>query len=345
MPEPTTFVFNTIIRGCTLGNGSAGIDLYSQMRWQDLEPDNFTYPFLLKSCRNLAGGKGLHALILKTPPLGVDVYCQTSLVTFYSNCGDIGYARMERNVVSWTAMITGYVNHKKYNQGLALFNEMQVAGIKPNELTLVTVLSACAHLGAFEMGSSHGNVELAESAMKHLVELEPFNDGNYILLSNLYAGKGRWDDAVEVRRFMKGRGILKKPGCSSIEVDNEVHEFMVGDSLHPRSKEIYSMVDEIAMRLKAEGYMPKTTRVLHDIDEEEKRQALCHHSEKLAIAFGLVSTSPGTPIRIMKNLRVCTDCHEATKLISKIYEREIIVRDQSRFHHFKDGNCSCNDYW
>ena len=74
-------------------------------------------------------------------------------------------------------------------------------------------------------------------------------------------------------------------------------------------------------------------------------QALSYHSEKVAIAFMLLNTKPGTPIRVLKNLRVCADCHMAIKLISKVYNREIVIRDNSRFHHFSGGLCSCKDYW
>ncbi|KAK9938770.1 hypothetical protein M0R45_015491 [Rubus argutus] len=119
----------------------------------------------------------------------------------------------------------------------------------------------------------------------------------------------------------------------------------MGDISHPQLDKIYSMIRELRTKMKLAGYKPKTDLVLHNMDEEEKEDALSVHSEKLAIAFGLISTSPGTTIRIVKNLRVCNDCHEATKIISKIVEREIIVRDRSRFHHFKYGKCSCNDYW
>ena len=105
------------------------------------------------------------------------------------------------------------------------------------------------------------------------------------------------------------------------------------------------MLEEIAARLRLEGYMPHTTNVLADIEEEEKETALNYHSERLAIAFALLNTAPGTPIRIVKNLRLCADCHIVTKLISKIYDREIVVRDRSRFHHVRGGSCSCKDYW
>ncbi|KAJ4961662.1 hypothetical protein NE237_021572 [Protea cynaroides] len=512
MSEPSTFVFNTMARANALGGSRKyAIELYIQMRFRGLEPDHFTFPILLRACAELNQGKGVHSLILKDQSFSSDIYSQTALIDFYSRHGNLECARLvfdkmpERNVVSWTAMITGYMKQKRYNEGLALFHQMQIAGVEINELTLVNVLSACAKLGAFEMGKwvhgyidrnriflnptlaaalidmyvkcgyineasqvfekvpersvsswnsiigglamhGHGeealdkfkdmlasgtrpdeitfigvlsacnhsllvdkgrecfnsikgvygqepnikhygclvdllgrsgnldeaykvikempiepngvlwgsllnackrnaNVYLAEIAMEQLVELEPFNDGNYVLMSNIYAAKLRWDNVAKVRNIMKDRGILKTPGCSSIEMDNTIHQFMAGDCRHPHSKEIYSMLDDVAERLKAVDFVPRTSQVLLDANEEEKRRGLCHHSEKLAIAFGLLRSSPGTPIRVMKNLRACSDCHLATKLISKIYSREIIVRDRTRFHHFKDGACSCNDSW
>jgi len=148
-----------------------------------------------------------------------------------------------------------------------------------------------------------------------------------------------------VRTRLQDKGMKKVPGCTSIEVDSVVHEFLVGDKEHPLSKDIYEMLEETDRLLEMAGFVPDTSEVLHDMDEEWKEGALSHHSEKLAIAFGLISTKPGTTIRIVKNLRVCGNCHSATKLISKIFNREIIARDRNRFHHFKDGSCSCNDYW
>ena len=126
-----------------------------------------------------------------------------------------------------------------------------------------------------------------------------------------------------------------------LELNKCVHEFVMGDRSHPQSKQIYEKPEEIAKRLRKEGYVPKTNNVLADIEEEENETALCYHGERLAIEFALVSTSPGMSIRIVKNLRVCGDCHQTAKLISKVYEREIVVRDRSWFHHFN----SCKDYW
>lgn len=191
----------------------------------------------------------------------------------------------------------------------------------------------------------HKNVELGEFAAEQLFELEPENPGVYALLSNIYAGANRWDDVARIRTKLNDKGIKKPPGCSSIEIDSIVHEFLVNDKSHTQNTKIYEMLDEMDRLLELAGHVPDTSEVLYDMDNEWKEGALSHHSEKLAIAFGLISTKAGTTIRIVKNLRVCGNCHEATKLISKIFNREIIARDRNRFHHFKDGSCSCRDYW
>ncbi|CAI0551946.1 unnamed protein product [Linum tenue] len=145
--------------------------------------------------------------------------------------------------------------------------------------------------------------------------------------------------------MMRQHGVIKTPGCSMIEVKGTIHEFLAGDKTHPQSEDIEKMLDDMAKKLKMEGYAPDTREVLLDIDEEDKETTLFRHSEKIAIAFGLLTIDAPTPIRIMKNLRICNDCHMAAKLISRAYDREIVVRDRHRFHHFKQGSCSCLDYW
>jgi len=149
-----------------------------------------------------------------------------------------------------------------------------------------------------------------------------------------------------VRKLMNEKGVVKVPGCSSIEIDNTVHEFFAGDGRHPKSQEARRMVDEVIDQLKLVGYVPDTSHVFHvEMDEEEKATSLRYHSEKLAIAFGLLNTAPGATLRVVKNLRVCPDCHSMAKLISMVFNRRIILRDLNRFHHFEDGVCSCGDYW
>jgi pentatricopeptide repeat protein len=191
----------------------------------------------------------------------------------------------------------------------------------------------------------HRNADLAEHVLKHLIQLDPWNSGNYVMLCNIYSNSGRWDDAAKLKLEMKARGVEKVPASSWVELDGEVHEFHVGDKSHPLSDKIDEKLDELGMEMKIMGYKPTTEVVMFDIEDEEKEHALVHHSEKIAIAFSLLTTEPGKTIRVTKNLRVCSDCHTAIKLISRITNREIIVRDNNRFHCFRDGQCSCNDYW
>ena len=208
--------------------------------------------------------------------------------------------------------------------------------VEPNEATWGALLGACR---------TYGNVDLGKLAANERLKLEPMDASTYVLLSNIYAAAGKWEEVLWVRTMMQERGIRKEPGRSWIEVDNKVHDFVVGDTSHSEAKEIYAELRRLSETIKANGYIPETRLVLRNIEEEEKELALCSHSEKLAIAYGLMRTPLGQPIRVFKNLRVCSDCHTATKFVSKAIEREIVVRDANRFHHFQDGVCSCGDYW
>ncbi|KAL9999024.1 putative tetratricopeptide-like helical domain superfamily, DYW domain-containing protein [Helianthus debilis subsp. tardiflorus] len=190
----------------------------------------------------------------------------------------------------------------------------------------------------------HLNLEMAEHAARFLFELEPESSGNYILLANIYSSLGRWEDASRIRCLMKERGVTKSPGCSWIEVGRKVYSFVVGDTSHPFMDQISAKMQSLYTKIKEKGYVPDTKFVLQNMEEAEKEMILCGHSEKLALAFGLISAS-GSSLRIIKNLRVCGDCHSAMKYISAVEKREIIMRDNYRFHHFVDGVCSCGDYW
>ncbi|KAK2987129.1 hypothetical protein RJ640_019689 [Escallonia rubra] len=201
----------------------------------------------------------------------------------------------------------------------------------------------CALLGACRI---HSNKELGDFAAMKLLELDPANPGNYVLVSNVYAATGRWEDVDVVRRNMKVKGLKKDPACSWIEIMDKVHTFIARDRSHPESGEIYQKLAQITERLETQGgYVADTKHVLHNVDEKEKVKMLYGHSERLAMAYGLLKTPKGIPIRITKNLRVCDDCHTYSKLVSKFFEREIIVRDAKRFHHFCSGVCSCGDFW
>lgn len=218
-----------------------------------------------------------------------------------------------------------------------IVGEMHDAKVEADAVVWGSLLGAC---------KTHMNSVVAEISAEKLVHLEPNNAGPYILLSNMYAKKGRWKDVEELRKTMKNRKLNKFPGYSWIEVEKKIHMFTGGDeSTHPEHKSIFIMLDKLSRLLKEAGYCPDGSCTLHDIDEEQKVYNLRYHSERHAIAFGLLKVPEGMPIRVMKNLRVCGDCHAAIMLISKIMKREIILRDANRFHHFKEGFCSCKDYW
>ncbi|CAI9103854.1 OLC1v1002427C1 [Oldenlandia corymbosa var. corymbosa] len=215
-----------------------------------------------------------------------------------------------------------------------------------NLVTQMPMLAGPSVWGSLLAASrKHRNLEIAELAARKLFVLEPGNAGNYVMLSNMYAEAGMWEEVKDLRIQLKSEGVKKTPGCSWTEVNGKSHLFRGGDRSHLQAEQIYLLLKELPERIKAAGYMPDTSFALHDVSEEEKEQSLNAHSEKLAVAFGLLNTSPDTVIRVTKNLRICGDCHTAMKFISKIYEREIIVRDVNRFHHFKNGSCSCGDYW
>eukprot|EP01018_Ginkgo_biloba_P026787 Gb_37517 [translate_table: standard] len=394
------------------GHAHEALRLFYQMQMADVTPDLATILSVLSGCSHLAAlrqGERIHGFIIRSG-FESDTFVGNSLIDMYGKCGSIEIARQffdkmaERDVVSWNAMIAGYGMHGCGENVLTLFFQMKQTGIKPDDITFISVLSACSHAGLVNEGCQYFyymnqhycitpsvehyacmvdllgragrldeaqdfiekmplepsasvwgallsacriycNMELGERVAERLFELEPENPGYYVLLSNIYATAGRWNDVANVRTMMKDKGVKKQPGCSMIEVNNRVHAFLVGDKSHPQSEKIYGMLETLSGQMEQAGYLPNTDFVLHDVEDEMKEHVLYSHSEKLAIAFGLISTSPGTPIRITKNLRVCADCHSAIKFISKIVKREIIVRDVNRFHHFNGGLCSCGDYW
>ncbi|XP_059648908.1 pentatricopeptide repeat-containing protein At1g59720, chloroplastic/mitochondrial [Cornus florida] len=211
--------------------------------------------------------------------------------------------------------------------------------MKPDAVIWRSLLDACCKRNA--------GVELSEEVARQAFESGgDICSGVYVLLSRVYASASWWNEVGLVRKLMTDKGVKKEPGCSSIEINGVNHEFFAGDSSHPQTKDIYKLLDVIEERLGAIGYEPDFSQApMVDEPDDEKQHSLKLHSERLAIAFGLLNMKPGVPIRIFKNLRVCNDCHNVTKLISRIFNVEIIVRDRARFHHFRDGSCSCMDYW
>ncbi|KAI3910823.1 hypothetical protein MKW92_001687 [Papaver armeniacum] len=199
-----------------------------------------------------------------------------------------------------------------------------------------TLLSAC-HV--------HQNIGLGKRIADVLLGSDSNDVATYILLCNMYAKAKRWDEVVNIKKLLRGRGIKKEPGVSWIQVKNKTHVFVSEDKKHLESKKIHQKVDELISQIKMLGYVPDIGIVLHDVGDEQKEEHLSYHSEKLVIAFALINTPSGAPIHVIKNLRMCNDCHTAVKLIAQVTERKIVVRDANRFHCFERGICSCGDYW
>eukprot|EP00253_Pinus_taeda_P009004 PITA_09004 len=327
MPKGDVVSWNAIIAGYSQnGRAYEALRLFQQMQKDKMKPDLTTMVSVLPSCAHLAAlqqGKLIHGHILRNG-LEMDVSTGNALIDMYAKCGRLEIARR-------------------------LFEKMpKIDVVECDDFRVwITRAEQGCYCTFFSTRTDwiHCNIELAEYVAKHHLKLESNNTGCYVLLSNIYAAAGRWHDAAKVRTMIKIKGLKKNPGRSWIEIKNSVHTFVGGDKSHPQSEKIYAVLHSLIRDMKKEGYVHDKSFVLQDVEEEEKENIISTHSEKLAIAFGLLETSPGMPIQITKNLRVCGDCHNATKFISKIAKREIVLRDINRFHHFKDGVCSCGDYW
>ncbi|XP_017974146.1 PREDICTED: putative pentatricopeptide repeat-containing protein At5g59200, chloroplastic [Theobroma cacao] len=395
------------------GEMNRALEMFREMQKENVRPNEITIVCVLSACSHLGAlelGRWVHSYMGKEHGIVLSHFVGGALINMYSRCGDIDEAERvfammkERNVITYNLMISGLAMHGKSIEAIEIFQVMIKKGLLPTGVTFVAVLNACSHGGLVDFGFEiflsmtrdygiqpqvehygcivdllgrvgrlkeafdfirsmkiapdhvmlvaflsackiHGNLELGEQVARILVNHGVVDSGTYILLSNVYASLGKWKEAAHIRAKMKEDGIQKEPGCSSIDVNNEIHEFLLGDLRHPQKGKIYEKLEELNQILREAGYTPATEVVLHDIEDWEKEQALAIHSERLAICYGLISTKPFTTIRVVKNLRVCDDCHSTIKLIAKITRRKIVVRDRRRFHHFENGNCSCGDYW
>jgi pentatricopeptide repeat protein len=276
---------------------------------------------------------------------------------------------IKANAITFVALLSVCSNTGLVSQGLSLFDSMKFDhSIKPSMehyTCIVKLLGRAGHLNdalnfiedipsepsamvwraLLSSCIVHKNVSLGRFAAEKVLKIEPHDETTYVLLSNIYAAAGSLDEFALLRKSMRNVGVRKEPGLSWVEIKGKVHAFSVGSADHPDMRLINAMLEWLNLKASREGYVPDINVVLHDVDEAQKACMLWVHSERLALAYGLVMIPSGHPIRIMKNLRSCLDCHTIFKVISKIVQREIIVRDINRFHHFEDGKCSCGDYW
>lgn len=305
--------WNTMLNGFAVnGEIKEALKLFEEMVGFRIQPDNVTFVTLLSGCSHaglLLQGKALF---------------QRMNAEF----------RIEPNLEHYACLVDLLGRAGRIEEALQIVKKMPM---KPSASIWGSLLNACR---------LHGYLPLAEAIAKELFVIEPENSGNYIILSNVYANASMWKEVKMMRGLMEKKGMKKEVGCSWIQVKDKVHTFVAGGGFEFRNSDEYKKVQGTLMEaLRKSGYEPDIGVVLHNVDKEVKADWVCGHSEKLATVFGLIHCGSRMPIRITKNLRVCTDCHTWMKFVSGITKRKIILRDTNRFHHFDDGSCSCKDYW
>ncbi|XAR65252.1 hypothetical protein NMG60_11009305 [Bertholletia excelsa] len=290
-----------------------GLQMFRLMQMAGIEPDEAIFVSVLCACAHLGAldiGLWVHRY-LDRAKLPMSIRLGTALIDMYVKCGcldlaeKIFYEMPQRDSISWNAMISGWAMHGDGNRALQLFLEMEEAGIKPDDITFVALFTACSYSGmAYEglmvlsrmyntyaiepkgehygviidllgraglleeakeiidripsssspseeavawralmsASCSHGDIHLAEEAADRLVLLER-HSGAYILLSNLYSSMGKHESARKLRKKMRRRGIEKAPGCSSLEINGSVHEFIAGETVHPHIQDVHRLLE------------------------------------------------------------------------------------------------------
>ncbi|KAG9448433.1 hypothetical protein H6P81_008398 [Aristolochia fimbriata] len=314
VPERDIVMWNAMIAGdVKFGRGKEALTLFHEMQSSSMKPNAATMVSLLSACALLGAldvGLWAHRYIdIHGIPITVEV--GTALVDMYAKCGNIRKATevfedmVERNSLTWTAMIGGLAMHGHGEDAINYFKKMVDMGLKPDEVTFLEVLSACCHSGLVEEGQSlfkritsdfqispkikhyscmvdllgrvgllneaesliksmpmkpdaviwgslffacriHGNVAMGERAASKLLELDPYDSGTYVLLSNMYVEANKWQEADKVRKRMRERGLEKTPGCSSIEINGVVYEFTVRDKSHKQREQINKCLIQLA---------------------------------------------------------------------------------------------------
>ncbi|PIN24205.1 hypothetical protein CDL12_03070 [Handroanthus impetiginosus] len=311
MPQKNLRSWNALISGYgNYGRGAEAVELFERMVREGMLPNHVTFLAVLSACR-------------------------------YSGLSDRGWQifesmrrdyKVKPRAMHYACMVELLGREGLLDEAFALIKN---APGSPTKNMWAALLTACR---------VHKNLVLGKYAAEQLYRLGPEKLSNYVVLLNIYYSTGKLEEAAAVLQTLRRKGLRMLPVCTWIEIKKKLHVFSTGDKSHPQMKEIYDNLDEVILQISKHGYVPQGQNFLPDVDERELSMLL-HHSEKLAISFGLISTPSSTPLQLLQSHRICSDCHNVIKLISMVCRREIVVRDASRFHHFKDGSCSCGDYW
>lgn len=376
--DPNEFTFSSLIKGCA---NQAALEQGTQVHAEVVKFNFDQDPFVSSGLIDMYGKCGLleHSVQLFNETRDLTEISWNSLLSVYSQHGlgkealelfdKMVLAGVKPNAVTFVSLLIGCSHAGLVDEGLNFFSSMErTYGVIPRTEHYSCVIDLlgragrlieaeefiqtmpfepnafgwCSFLGACRI---HGDEERGKFAAEKFLKLEPQNSGAHILLSNIYAMERRWEDVRSLRKMLRVGNVKKLPGYSWVDVGNKTHFFGVEDWSHPQMKEIYKKLDSLLDEIKEAGYVPDIDSIPVDMDENAKENHLHHHSERIAIAFALLNMPSSKLIIVKKNIRVCVDCHSAIKYISKVVGRKIIVRDNSRFHHFAGGICSCGDYW
>ncbi|KAL9237422.1 hypothetical protein vseg_011971 [Gypsophila vaccaria] len=412
MPDHDVVSWTAIISAYVqAGHVDTALHMFRDMLVRDMKPNELTLTSLLSACGSIGAaklGEQIHSFLHKLG-LNSSLFVNNALITMYFKFGtDGGFSvfedMVERDIITWNAVLAGCAHNGHGKEAIEIFRRMEAYGILPDEMSFLGILCACSRAGLVEEGQAylksmredygmkpvvyhytcivdllgragklgeaealvesmplepdcviweallgacriHRNIEVAERIAQRLYQMNAHNSGTYVLLSNLYASHGKWDKVEEIRETMKSHGMSKEPATSWIHIKNRLYTFHTGDKAHDQIEDVIKLLKTYYRSLKMTGYVPDTDFVHHDVEDEQKENQLLLHSEKLALAFGILNTPDGATILIMKNLRICGDCHSFVKFVSKVTGRRIVIRDRKRFHHFQDGGCTCGDYW
>ncbi|KAK7323247.1 hypothetical protein VNO77_26712 [Canavalia gladiata] len=295
----------------THGHGKEAIEFFERTVKEGMEPDHVTFTHLLSACS--------HSGLVKEGKY------------YFQIMSDV--YRVQPRLDHYSCMVDLLGRCGLLKEAHELIKNMP---LEPNSGVWGALLGACR---------VYHNIILGKEAAENLIALDSSDPRNYIMLSNIYSAAGLWSDASKVRASMKTKVLSKNPGSSFIEHGNKIHRFVVDDYSHPDSDKIHKKLEELMRKIQEVGFVSETKSILHDVDEEVKTDMINKHSEKTALAYGLLVGRADMPLVIIKNLRICCDCHNTAKFASLIEKRTIIIRDSKRFHHFSDGLCSCGDYW
>lgn len=314
MSKRDTVSWNALISGYLLDRqGDMALSVWTKMEKMGINPNAITFVSVLLSCKH-------------TKSNSVDT-CRRLFLSMGSCYG------VEPSAEHYAAMVDvlGYWNC--FEEAEKLIENMP---FKPNALVWRALLDSCR---------LRSKISVGKRAAQRILALEPQDPSMYILASNLYSASGRWHCSERLREEMRAKGLHKNPARSWVIHHNTIHSFYARDRSHPQTKDIYRGLEILILECMKVGYVPDTSFVLHEVEEYQKKDFLFYHSAKLAVTYGLLMTAPGRPVRVVKNIHLCGDCHMFLKYVSVATGREISLRDTTGFHCFRSGECSCGDYW